>query len=161
MNQSTAQLRLEQYGKDLSAFWNNFNNLELMLRIFLSRQSGLGTEEILKCLNATVGESLEENALTDWRTFGALCAAYNEHVGQKEALDFREILTLRDALAHGRVAGDDEGRLAVTKFSRPVNGKVRVEVRQLLNQAYLQRISEMLHHMCTEISRGMQPYMRP
>ena len=158
---SDAYQRVQQYGTDLGVFWNNFNNLEMFLRMYLARKGGLGTAEILKCMHAEAGANLDENPITDWRTFGALCDAYNEQVGNANTMDFSEIVRLRDALAHGRVAGDSLGRLVVTKYSKPKNGMVRVEVCQVLDSAFLQRLSEMSHHMCVEISRSMQRHMRP
>ncbi|HPG60517.1 MAG TPA: hypothetical protein PK586_00815 [Casimicrobium sp.] len=161
MTSSDTFQRVQQHGTDLGVFWNNFNNLEMFLRLFLARKSGLGTEAILRCMSASQGECLDENPITDWRTFGALCNAYNAAVGSTNEMDFSELVRLRDALAHGRVSGDSQGRLIVTKYSKPIDSKVRVEVHQMLDSAFLQRLSEMSHQMCVEISNSMQPYMRP
>ena len=112
-------------------------------------------------MDAQAGATLDENPVTDWRSFGALCDAYNEEVGSADAIDFSEMVRLRDALAHGRVTGDSQGRLVVTKYSKPKNGLVRVEIRQELDSSFLQRLSEESHKMCVKISRSIDPHMRP
>ena len=125
-------LDLERYALKIGKFWGNFNSLELLIRLYLYRnfnckKSGLDVE---------IGDEIDVNPINNFDTFSQLCDKLNNESGL--SLDFSGILTLRDAMAHGRITTLDVTMpLTVIKFSKPKNGKVTVETRIELTDGYL------------------------
>lgn len=139
----------------LGHFWQSFNNIEMFLRLYLHKNSGCDQKDFLKYSRAEIGDELPENPITDYRAFGALCTAFNKLQKNDHKIDFSEFIKLRDALAHGRVSGDDLGNMFVVKYSRPQNKKVRVEYKKQLTQADFERIIDRIVWLSLEISRRM------
>ncbi len=160
MSQEETLAALNQYAADLGRFWLNFNSLEFILRLFLARKAGMGTTEFVQIRGKEVGQSAVENPITDWRTFGTLCADYNKGMPIPERLDFSRIVAIRDALAHGRVLGDESGNLVVVKYSRPKARTVTVEFKQVLSPAYLQVLSDEMTTLSHRITSMIGPYMK-
>lgn len=161
MNHESTLIALNQYAADLGRFWQNFNSLEMFLRLYLARKAGMGTKDIFQCLGLDVGQSAIENPVTDWRTFGALCDEYNKGMPNPEKLDFSRVVAIRDALAHGRILGDEFGNLTVVKYSKPKAGTVSAEFKQSLSASYMQTFSDEMNDLSKNITSMMSPYMKP
>jgi hypothetical protein len=152
---------VRSYAEYLGAFWMAFNGLELMIRIYLARRSGVGTSQLMQLLNPTQGDTLPETPLTDWSMFRSLCTRFNESVPNSFKIDFDDIVALRDAMAHGRVSGDNSGLMIVTKYSKPQSGKVNVEYKQVLTLEFLDTITAKMHQHTQSVSQQISPYMKP
>ncbi len=161
MSDEATTARLLQYSADLGKFWTNFNSLEMILRLFLARRSGLGTGEIFKCLGLDIGQHAPVNSITNWQTFGQLCKSFNNQFSVPEQLDFSRVLAMRDAMAHGRVLGNENGTLTVIKYSKPLGNIARVEFRQNLSPQYIEALSQEIHSLSRSITDRMGPHMRP
>lgn len=142
----------ENYIYCLGFFWQNFNNLELQLRIYLNRKSGNDGFHVRNCLNMKVGEECKENAITDFKSFGDLCKSFNSYQEENNKIDFNDFIALRDALAHGRVAGDNSGNMSVIKYSKPKNGKAIVEYKLNLSIEEMKKIGEKIAKIGMDIS---------
>jgi hypothetical protein len=161
MSDEATTARLLQYSADLGKFWINFNSLEMILRLFLARRSGLGTGEIFQSLGLTVGQPAPVNSVTNWQSFGELCRNFNNNYPLSDQLDFSRVLATRDAMAHGRVLGDANGIQTVIKYSKPRGGIAHVEFKQTLSPQYIEALSVEIHTLSRAITDRMGPYMRP
>jgi hypothetical protein len=148
-------INVNSYIYKLGHFWHSFNNMELFLRLFLHRNSGGDQKDFLKYSNAAIGTELPENPITDYRSFGQLCNAFNDLQDVNNKIDFSEFIGLRDALAHGRVSGDDLGNMHVIKYSRSRDGKVTVEYKKQLTKTDIGRITDRMSWFSMEVSRRM------
>lgn len=137
----------------------NFQSLEFTLRTYLQNQPdarpfGLphGTDIYL----CPVGTELPENEFTSYDALGLLIKKYNDKMRAKgSALIDDTLVELRDALAHGRVAAKgDLDNNHLLKFSKPVEGKIRVTFNQEMSVAWFKeqymRVNGALHAVAAE-----------
>jgi hypothetical protein len=148
------------YANKLGAFWVSFNALEMMLRVYLARKSGVGTGSLIAYINSDTGEVLPECPITDWKTFKMLCAEYNSDKSLADKIDFTEVTALRDAMAHGRVTGDSMGNMIVVKYSKPIGKNVTVEFKRALAPAYFDGMVEFMGKATQKVSSFIAPYMK-
>jgi hypothetical protein len=146
---------VNSYIYKLGHFWQSFNNMELMLRLYLHRKSGGDQKDFLKYSNAAIGTELPENPITDYRSFWQLCNAFNVLQDVNNKIDFSEFIELRDALAHGRVSGDNLGNMDVIKYTRSKNGQVKVEYKKQLTKTDIERITDRMARVSMEVSSRM------
>lgn len=152
---------VKTYATQLGIFWQSFNGLEMMLRIYLARKSGVGTQSLIAYINSNPGDALPECPITDWKTFKMLCAEYNKDKMPMDKIDFSEVTALRDAMAHGRVVGNSEGQMIVVKYTKPIGKTVTVEFKRELTPLYLNQMAEFMNNAAHKISSFIGPYMKP
>lgn len=136
----------------------NLLSLEAALRFFLSdtdAANGLPQASLGELLRARLGQSFELCALTDYGALGALIDRYNERVLPRAVslkINREELVTLRDALAHGRlVSSEPAPPLTLFKFTRPLPGAATVTV------AVAERLTpEWFRHHTSRIFREVQ-----
>jgi hypothetical protein len=136
----------------LGHFWQSFNNLELFLRLYLNKKDGKDGIYAMTFLRLNQGAECEENHITDWKTFGILCELFNAHQDVAQKIDFTEIVKLRDAMAHGRVSGDDKANMTVVKFSKPKNKKVKVEYKREYKVEEMNKLIDKINEIGKEIT---------
>jgi hypothetical protein len=143
----------------------NLLSLEAMLRFFLSdtdAASGLPQASLSKLLQASVGQTFEACALTDYDSLGALVERYNERVLPKGAnleINGTEVVTLRDALAHGRVvASEPKPPLMLVKFAKPARDASMVTVRlaEELTRDWFSHHTSCIHEEIKKVIRARQ-----
>jgi hypothetical protein len=157
----TLQRNIVDYLDGLGRFWHAFNGLELQLRLYLCGRAGIHGAERVAQLNANEGDEVPDNPMTDYRTFGQLCDAFNNKQEAGKQIPFDEYVRMRDALAHGRVTGDAAGRMTVIKYSKPKHKKVRVEFKRELSPAELKKAIEKMEWIAMEVSRRNGAVMPP
>lgn len=123
---------IENYIYHLGLFWQNFNNLEYFLRLYLNKKNGKDSIYALKMINLSEGDICDENDITDWKSFSDLCKEFNNYQEINDKIDFNDLINLRDALAHWRVTSDNIGIMKVIKYSKPKNHIVKVEYKKEL-----------------------------
>jgi hypothetical protein len=135
---TVAEYSTDEMLADLGRLVGHLQSLEFFLRTFLFIDQGL---PFMKDMDAVVvGETLDENPMTDWRQLKQLVKDYNAVVEPKApALVVLPIVAdIRDALAHGRVYARKAGAPArLLRFSKPKNGKVQVENADTLDRKTL------------------------
>lgn len=136
---------LMKYTELLGTCWGNFNSLELMIRVFLLKQSGASESG----LDLNVGDTCPETPMTDYRQFRELAADFSAKITRDPRLqNIDQIAMFRDAMAHGRVLakGNVESELVVYKFSRPDKKAktVSLEVKQNLSFEFLREVNDCL-----------------
>jgi hypothetical protein len=123
--------------------FTNLQTLEFLLRLFLYRKRSRPHISFVRGQNLTglrVGKVLPENAVTDYDTLGKLIRRYNAIAARKiPGLKIaKDLVSLRDALAHGRVFVPMTGLpLQLLKFTRPRDGRVKVEFAAALTLDWL------------------------
>jgi len=129
--------------RNLGQAFANLLSLEFAIRGFLYEQKdkphnplpwGLDVNELQE------GDSVPENALTDYSTLGELIRRYNERIAavNPELRIDPSLSQLRDCLAHGRIsARSPNGPFRLVKLSRPKNNQVRVVCREVLTDEWL------------------------
>ena len=151
----------DRLNREYGRFWMAFNALELILRVFLARKQGLGTAEIERFLEGKLGESVPDCPMTDYRSFSKLCLDYNGCVALVDQIDFSSILSLRDAMAHGRVtAKSAESGLYVIKYDSPRDGSTIVSYRQELTPAFMRNMVSRIEKAAKSITNEMNKYMK-
>ncbi|MBB1299196.1 hypothetical protein [Pseudoalteromonas sp. SR41-7] len=143
---------LEKHALSLGKLWTNFNSLELLLRFYIAKK--LGEPDI--GLDGKVGEILNVNPITDYRTFRQLTSKYNEL--SETTLNFEPIEKLRDALAHGRIFTNDDTPMTVVKFSKPKRSqsdKTTVEYREVLTLKFLSEKNSFLRDLIKQVADAM------
>jgi hypothetical protein len=127
---------------ELGGLMNDFQALELWLRVFLHNNRTLGTSkaDINLIEKAAVGDEIPLNAFTDYDPLGSLIDRVNKHpkaIASKLQID-RSLVQLRDALAHGRkYALQPRLPFKLVKFGRPKNSLVRIEFTAAVSTEWL------------------------
>ena len=123
----------EKYLLALGKIVSNLHGLEVLLRVFLHNvdKKRYGTSPPEVALNKiNVGVAVPENYFTNYDSLGDLIQKYNNLVaklGEQELRIDETIVTLRDAIAHGRVLGlKPEPPFQLYKFGKPTKKQVPV-----------------------------------
>ena len=132
----------DDFARALGKLVANLQSLEFMLRDALYRcriPPERLASDVPSLFDLQIGAEVVENAYTDYSTLGQLIDAYNREIAVQvdERID-KQIVSIRDAIAHGRVLGTlDAPHFTLVKFGRARNGKVGVEVATELTEAWL------------------------
>jgi hypothetical protein len=133
-------MTLEEHTNNLGKLIVNFHSLEFMLRNYLQKNSSksIGTPYGVSFYTYPVDTELPENEITNYDSLGQLINKFNAIMRAKkqEELDY-SLVEIRDALAHGRISAQNpETELQLIKFSKPINGKVKVVFNQFLTEEW-------------------------
>ena len=132
----------ENHGVKLGRLVSNLHSLESLLRMYLlnvAHKSGLRTTRT-EYWNLNVGDSVDVDEFTNYDALGALVSKFNTDVATRDkslTLD-TAIVTIRDLIAHGRVAStsDSLADMRIVKFGQPRGGKVEVGTCALMDDAW-------------------------
>lgn len=134
---------LDSYTRALGSVFANLHSLEFLLRLFLYKKRSRPHASFRRGQNFTglsTGTILPVNALTDYQSLGDLIKCYNTKIKRGfPALEIdQNIVTLRNALVHGRVFVPKTGLpLQLLKFAKPRNGKVEIKFAATLTPEWL------------------------
>lgn len=129
----------EQHAFMLGQLISNLLSLELVARAVLK---AVETNGNWRWFDGKEGEFIEESALTNYLSLGDILKKYNalDCLTEREKVDFKDIVDLRDALAHGRVwkpsEAEDDAPYFLTKFGKPKNGKVQITFHVPMSRAW-------------------------
>lgn len=122
----------------LGKIWANLNSLEFALRAKLYNKFN-HKDSNFSLYQAEVGSFLPENYLTNYDSLGLLIDKYNRDSSNTKKINKKEIVEVRDLLAHGRLSALIESfPLDAIIFSKPKNGKVKVRFKIALTEQWLQ-----------------------
>jgi hypothetical protein len=132
------------YAYHLGGLVANLQSLEFLLRAFLQQLPSarpMGIPGGTDLYSFPVGATVPENELTSYDNLGQLIDKYNVEA-RRRGIDLidRDLVELRDALAHGRLsapATNDYMRLL--KFSKPNSGCVTVTFNAVLDEDWFKR----------------------
>ena len=139
-----------KYIFSLGKLASNLQSLEFILRAYLQQLPNsrpIGIPKVKDIYQYPVGSELPESEITSYDTLKDLINKHNQWAFTQGEQEIDEsIVEVRDALAHGRVsASSPNDSLRLMKFSRPVNGKLRVVFNEMLSVEYLNRQIERVH----------------
>jgi len=149
------QKAFDNYQSALGRTIGNLHSLELLLRLFLhnvdARRYGSPPPEV-GLDKIKVGDVVPENYFTNYDSLRDLVKKYNNLVTSQKAPGFcvdETVVKLRDALAHGRVLGQQPAPpLQLYKFGKPKSHQVTVEYVADLTETelagYIRRLFEQL-----------------
>jgi hypothetical protein len=146
----------DRHARGLGTVFTNLLSLEFLLRLFLYDKRSRPHTSFARGQNLTglcVGEVLPENAVTAYDSLGKLIGRYNAIAARGVASPklAENLVSLRDALAHGRLFVPKTGLpLQLIKFTMPRDGKVRVDFAAALSPEWL---VEQNARVQTEISK--------
>lgn len=116
---------MDEYALLVGSVVINLQSLEFMLRMQLTIARN---EQVF--VPSEGGDEVEENSLTNFASVGQLVRQYNAQLQNGEGA-FRvdeKVVEIRDALAHGRTLGREEGDvITLFTFEKPACGKVVVK----------------------------------
>lgn len=134
-------MTLDEHARHLGGLVGNFQSLEFILRAFLQTLPNarpIGVPHGTDLYSFPVGTDLPENELTSYDSLGQLIDKFNAEM-KKRGLTIidKSLIDVRDALAHGRVSASSvTDTLRLLKFSKPVNGRVRVTFNEQLTEQW-------------------------
>jgi hypothetical protein len=134
-------MTIDKHALSLGKLLGNFQSLEFLLRAFLHQlptASPSGVPNGTDIYSFPVGTELAVCSLTSYDSLGQLIDKFNSAMEQRglPGID-RTLVEIRDALAHGRVSASDENMpLRLLKFSKPINGYIRITFNELLTEAW-------------------------
>jgi hypothetical protein len=162
---------LEAHALHVGGLVGNLQSLEILIRFFLSglpsaRPTGVAYG--IDLFAFPVGTVLDESDLTSYESLGELIDRFNEHASANKmsAVD-RSLVSLRDAIAHGRVSAvAPSDQLRLVKFGPPRNGKVKIEFNEMMTPAWLieqkQRVFRAIEIVCAHMPvERLAPAVRP
>lgn len=133
---------------------SNFQSLEFALRASLYKLHRKNTR--LKLDEMKVGDIVDLNELTDYSKLKKLIQRYNNEVVKNDqtlTLD-KDLVELRDALAHGRVSCLSENdNLRIIKFEEPKNGKVKVSFSEEMTESWLKKQKKRVYEALMKTQR--------
>jgi hypothetical protein len=133
----------EKHPLNLGMLLVNFQSLEFALRMFLwntETPKGKQADLVSKLLQLNEGDIVPMNAYTNYDSLVQLIDKYNNNpkiTSAGLAID-KTLVDIRDALAHGRVAGlTPNPPFKLTKFNMPnKNNQVKVKFSALLTEEW-------------------------
>lgn len=164
-------MMIDEYSAGLGRMLANLQSLEFALRAYLSYwdDPAIRLQPERRLQELSVGEVVHENSITNYETLGRLVDRYNSRlpVTDRDCKVCSGVVTIRDALAHGRatsLTGNLED-VVLLKFSPPSDGKVKVVFAEKLTRDWLEgwiiqlasEIKKVLNAMERERRRRMLP----
>ena len=156
----------DQHCLCLGSLVTNFHSLEFVIRVFLNRlptAAPIGLPFGTDIRTLPVGTELDVSDITDYRTLGALIGCYNKEASLRslgEPID-ETLVTIRDAIAHGRVSYKDEMPMSLLKFSKPANGKVKIDFNQILDEAWFKQQRRRVHDAIRKVEATYNILVNP
>ncbi|MBW1779731.1 MAG: hypothetical protein JRL30_03230 [Deltaproteobacteria bacterium] len=142
----------EDHIKGLGVLISYFHALEFILRGVLKNQEKEKSNKV-NYSTLKMGDSVPEDPMTNYDSLGALIKKYNKIAPNNLKID-SEIITIRDAIAHGRVFSDTQNLpMKLFKFEKPENGVTSVKFAQTLDKDWFQ---SNLVHIYGEIEKAMK-----
>lgn len=151
----------EDHWLSVGAIIGNLESLEFILRGFLSTvhdsdANGLLPEMPQNLTGLRTGQIVPLNHMTNYDSLGVLIDKYNTYVENRDKslmLDKKEVVELRDALAHGRVFQEwsHTGGFQLLKFGKPRDGKVHVTFSQTMDKQWFKHQAEFVKAECMRV----------
>lgn len=119
-----------EHAELLGGLVGNFQSLEIAIRLAMAQRHDSVARNTYgdDFRNAPVGTVIALSDLTDFASLRDLINGFNSAFSPEKPLDL-SLVTLRDALAHGRVfAGPSEEEFRIVKFTKPAKGATNVAV---------------------------------
>lgn len=130
------RMHAAEHSAYLGKLAHNFQALETWLRfVLLKLEPSQHAAAQLDFEGMALGTELSSNEVTDYADLKTLCKRFNRHMSMKKAPELNvAIVSIRDAIAHGRIIGTANGfPLRLIKFSKPASGRVKLVVNEVMD----------------------------
>ena len=157
---------LEGHACHLGGLLGNFQSLEILIRIYLFKLPGArpsGVAHGVDLFEFQVGTMVDESDVTSYYSLGQLMDKFNARaVASGSPQIDRELVKIRDALAHGRVSAVAPSEtLRLVKFGPPRQGKVRIEFNETLSVDWLVAQKRRVFQAIETVHAHMPPEQPP
>lgn len=149
----------------LGKLLGNLQSLEALLRVYLLKigEKAKPPKSIQHAYwNLRVGDVIDEDEFSNYDTLGTLIRKFNDDVEKRDrALRVDAVVVeVRDVLAHGRVAGDEEDTttLRIVKFGKPVGGHATVVVSSLMDDAWFEKHIPISLDQILKVGKALERY---
>ena len=158
-------MKMNAEGKDhferLGRLVANMQSFELALRIFHHNDelaNGLPPpSKVYSELKA--GDIVKKDAFTNWDTLQRLTTKYNKdkRVISSDLIIDEDLVNIRDAIAHGRIASTDPSITSKTllKFKRPIGDTVEVEYSTVMSREWLNEQMDRFHYAIRKVIKSI------
>jgi len=149
----------EHYAK-LGLLLGNLHGLEFALRAFLSKRNS-DSEPVVDFKRATEGDWVEINSFTNYDSLRKLVDTFNHIVedSNPEAVIDTSVVTIRDALAHGRIAGQAASfPMTLLKFGAPKDNKVQIITEVVMDHAWFKTTVNLLYEQISKVYGASQSF---
>ena len=128
----------DEHAANLGKLMANLHGLEFTLRAFLAKRNA-SNEPGVNLRSAGEGDWVAVNSFTNYDPLCRLVNKFNAIVQNPhpEALIDSSVVAVRDAIAHGRIAGEAPSfPMTLMKFGKPKNGKVQIITKVVMDHAW-------------------------
>ena len=147
--------RLNNLGKLV----NNMQSLEFILRgcLFEDEIAQRISSQLTSEPKFTKGEVLPKNAYTNWDSLGKLIRKYNSlPISNGFEID-KDLVEIRDAIAHGRVfLYSETGDIQLVKFNKPVGNEVEVEFSAWMTEDWVGKQNDRFYEAVRKVAEVHQ-----
>ena len=155
-------MNFEEHAQHLGSLVAHLHSLEFILRAYLCGQKGpkaVGLPHGADIYSLPVGVEVPESDLTSYDTLERLIKKVNASMTSRvlTGLDL-DIVTLRDAIAHGRVsAAEGDGHQRLLKFEKPVGGKARISFNEVMDLAWFKSNNRKVYDALMHVHKHLAP----
>ncbi len=160
-NRYYISMETEKYALRIGKIFTNLQALEFLIRARLldyEIQENISSSSF-SIKEIKLGDVVEENAFTNYKSLGLIIEDYNANIakGDSEKVIDADIVSIRDALAHGRVSSwDPRTDSTLMKFSRSKDGKVEVTDCQELTSDWLDHQITRTYRELMKVAKDLQ-----
>jgi hypothetical protein len=150
--------RFEAHALNLGKLLGNLQSLEMGTRMAIVKLDQRAAEQVQSQLpQVKAGDSVEFNAFTNNDDLTQTLEKFNKRAPNECRIDIGLIVSLRDALAHGRTFGFGSAEhLRLLKFSRKQeDGKVVVELAVDMTDDWFRKNIRSLEQAFEEVRRAL------
>jgi hypothetical protein len=149
----------------LGKLLGNLQSLEAVLRVYLVKIGDKSRPRKTiqhSYWNLRVGDVIEVDEFSNYDSLGKLIRKFNDDIRARDTslLIDRDMVEIRDVLAHGRIAGEREDTvtLKIVKFGPPSKGKVIVVFSALMDDAWFAQYIPLSHEQIIKVGEALKRY---
>ncbi|MBI5856700.1 MAG: hypothetical protein HZB42_03535 [Sphingobacteriales bacterium] len=153
---------MNSYVLNLGKLVGNLHSLEFILRMVLQKIPDAKPKNLpygLDIYDLPVGTEISESEFTSYDSLRELISKFNDFAAKNKSIPIdSSIISIRDAIAHGRISAlKMDAPLHLIKFSRPVDGKVKITFNEVLTEEWFKVNIELVRN-AIEIVSGYHPF---
>jgi hypothetical protein len=149
-----------KHAEHLGGLLGNLHTLEFSIRLCLAQRLGSPARGLYAddFREVTVGTHVPDTDMSNFASFGQLIDKFNTVFGLSGSIDDRELVRLRDVLAHGRVfAGPHDDHFRIIKFEPPSNGLAKVSYNQVMTEEWFTSNKQFVREAIETVVQWIKP----
>jgi len=148
------------HAEHLGGLLGNLHSLEFAIRLCLAQQPGSPARGLYAddFREAAVGTEIPDTDMSNFASLGRLIDKFNAVFGHSGSTVDRDLVRLRDVLAHGRVfAGPDDDHFRIIKFEPPKNGMAKVSYNQTMTEEWFASNKRRVREAIETVAHRIEP----